>query len=115
MIVYVCSFTDITDPPRATNVSLNGIIELNCTAVANTFFWRENGQQLDNGINGVDITTVVVDGAQNIRMSTLRVPATDSAAANYTCTAVSNNPFTNDVSGPVVVRKQGNFTLNGCA
>ena len=107
----MCSFTDITDPPQDYNVSLNGIIELNCTAVANTFFWRENGQQLDNGINGVDIIIGVVDKARNIRMSTLRVPATDNAAVNYTCIAVTTNPFEQDVSDPAVVRKQGNSLL----
>ena len=52
----------------------------------------------------------VVNGG--IRKSTLRELATDDAATNYTCTA---NPFKQDVSNPVVVLKQGNFTLNGCA
>ena len=82
--------------------------EFICTAVGNTITWRANGQQIDEG-EKVDITTVIVNNALNIRMSTLRltVSATDNAV-NITCFAVSFSPgFTLIESNPAILLIQG--------
>ena len=83
--------------------------EFNCTAVANSITWRANGQQIDNGDEGVLVATVIV--LINIRMSTLRltVSSTDNAA-NITCFAVSFSlVITGSESWPVLLMVQGSI------
>ena len=87
----------------------NGTVELNCTAVGNQLFWEKNGKPLTDGSNGVIIKTKALNNALNIRMSTLRVPVTDDAPANFTCTAVITDSLHSAVSEPAVVLKQGNL------
>ena len=53
MILYLIA--DITVPPRAVNVSVNEVAEFNCTAVANSFTWQANGQQLDEDNEGEEV------------------------------------------------------------
>ena len=86
--------------------------EFTCTAVANSIFWRANGQQLDNGDEGVIVETVLVNGTLSIRMTTLRltVSSTDNAT-NITCFAASFSPSITTVeSQPVLLMVQGRFS-----
>ena len=112
--VYFCGlgaslkcFTGITIPPQAVNVSINGVAEFTCTAVANSFTWHANGQQLSDR-DGVSRTTVAVEEARDIRKSTLKmaVTATDNAT-NITCTAILLSPLSSDESKPVLLLVQG--------
>ena len=84
--------------------------EFNCTAVANSFAWFANGQQIDNGDEGVSIATVAVDGTQNIRISTLilTVSSTDNAT-NITCHVVLLTPISISSvdSNPALLLVQG--------
>ena len=99
--------TDITIPPRAVNVSVNGAAVFNCTAVGNSFIWRANGIEIDEGM-GTILMQVLVDGTEGIRRSTLRVSvsSTDNAA-NITCVAISSSPLSIDKSDPVLLLVQG--------
>ena len=104
----------ITIPPRAVNVSVNEVAEFNCTAVANTFIWQTNGQQIDEG-NVVKITNALVNGAQNIRISTLKLTVTSTNdTTNITCTAtlairqMKSVTLTIADSDPVLMLVQGN-------
>ena len=83
--------------------------EFTCTAVANSITWRANGQQIDNGNAGINVVTVIVNEAQNIHMSTLRltVSSTDNAT-NITCFVVSFSPgFTSNESQLILLMVQG--------
>ena len=90
--------------------------KFNCTAVANSITWKADGQQLDNGDEGVIESTVIVNGTLNIRMSTLRltVSSTDNAT-NITCFVVSFSPsLTTFESRPVLLMVQGRFECALC-
>ena len=95
---------DITIPPRAVNVSINGVAEFTCTAVANSFAWEANGQQRDNE-KGIVITSVLVN---EVHISTFRmtVSSTDNAT-NITCIAFRLTPLSSDVSNPALLLVQG--------
>ena len=91
--------------------------EFTCTAVANSFTWAlyPNGQQI-NEEEGVDITTTTVNGALNIRMSTLRVAVTSiDDAANIICTAFTLSPLSGIDSDPVLLQVQGRVENCLCA
>ena len=103
---------DITIPPQLVIVPIGTVVEFTCTAVANSFTWQANGQQLDNG-RGVFIMPVAVNEAQNIRMSTLRLTVSSiDDATNITCTAISLSPFSKVVSNPAPLIVQGRITNN---
>ena len=69
----------------------------NCTAVANSFVWRNNIIEIDEEM-GTILTPVLVDEMEGIRKSTVRVSvsSTDNAANNY-----------------YLLRYQFNSTING--
>ena len=91
MLYYV---TDITDPPRPVNASVNELAEFNCTAVSNTINWYRNGYQLEDDKNGAFISPIIEVNSQDIRMSTLTIKVTSTAdAGNITCTVVYNKPL----------------------
>ena len=101
------NIADITVPPRPVNISLNSVAEFTCTAVANGFAWKANGQQLDNE-DEVAILNAPVNELLNIRISTLRVLVTSTDNdTNITCVVVSLNPFTSDESDSVLLLVQG--------
>ena len=100
-------FTDITEPPQSVNVSINGVAEFTCTAIATSITWTANGQQLSN-IDGVSIATVAVDKTRNIRISTLRIPVSSTDdATNITCHAIVLTPISSVESSPVLLLVQG--------
>ena len=78
--------------------------EFTCTAVGTSLFWRANGIEIDEEM-GTTLTTVLVDGTEGIRRSTLRT-STDNAA-NITCTAISASPLASDESDPALLLVQG--------
>ena len=104
---YSLHLADITIPPQSVNISINGVAEFNCTAVANAFSWRANGQEIISG-KGFVITYVFL--ALYIRMSTLRmmVSSTDNAT-NITCLVISLSPFSFDISDPALLLVQGSY------
>ena len=79
--------------------------EFTCTAVAEFISWKANGQQIENGIL---VNVDVVNVAQNIRMSTLRmmVASTDNAT-NITCLVISLSSLSSDTSDPALLLVQG--------
>ena len=79
--------------------------EFNCTAVANSFTWQANGQQIDNGEEAV-ITPVLVNETKNIRMSTLTLMSV-SNSTNVTCTAIRVTNFSRADSDPALLLVQG--------
>ena len=94
----------ITIPPRAVNVSINGVAEFTCTAVANSFAWEANGKQRDNE-QDIIITSVVIN---EVHTSTFRmkVSSTDNAT-NISCIAFLLTPLSSDGSSPVLLLVQG--------
>ena len=99
---------EITIPPKSVNVSLNGVAEFNCTAVAANFVWKKNGMDVNNGI-GTVIKDTIVNEVQSIRKSMLKLTVSSviDIASNITCTAVKNSPFSNDESEPAILLVQG--------
>ena len=101
---------DIITHPQAVNVSINGVAEFSCTAVANSFVWEINGEQVDDNGERFVVMTVQINKAQlNVRKSTLimTMSSTDTAA-NITCTAISrSNPVTTAESDPALLLVQG--------
>ena len=105
-VFYTCA--DITIPPRAVNVSISGAAEFTCTAIATAFIWEANRVGIDEG-NEIAVTTIVLNKAQDLRMSTLRIVVSSSSynAVNITCIAVSLSPFTSEESDPALLLVQG--------
>ena len=103
-------------PPHSVNVSLNEVAEFNCTALhASTFFWLANNQTILNS-NGIEISPVILVGAESegIRMSILRVAVSSiDNATNITCSAVTLSPFTKNESDPALLLVQG-IIMHAC-
>ena len=97
----------ITIPPRSVNISLNGVADFICTGSADAFIWELNKEQIGNEM-GIVISTTLVNEADNIRMSVLRITAsTSDVSKNITCTAFSLNPLSTVKSEPAVLMVQG--------
>ena len=80
-------FSEITNPPRPVNVSVNGVANFSCTAVAQAFRWEANGVQIDN-TEEISINTVKEDGELRRSILSIKISSTDNAT-NITCTAIS--------------------------
>ena len=101
---------DITIPPQAVNVSVNGVAEFNCTAVADTCVWKANEDKIDER-EGVKINlTSIMPNSTTIRLCLLKLTVTSTDnATNISCTAVKRSPFTNVKSPSVLLHVQGSL------
>lgn len=79
-----------------------------CVAAGNIIWWTSDEGQLDNSQN-VDIVTVLVNEAENIRMSNLTIwVSSPENATNVTChasaVALSGITFANSQPGKLLVQ-----------
>ena len=112
---FVALIAVITDPPRAVNISVNGVAEFNCTASAPCssiiIIWTVN----ESETSGDYVTTRGVDG--NSVKSTIRLSAysVNNAATTYiTCTlTIIGNSIAQSIetSNPVLLMIQGKAIL----
>ena len=77
-------------PPQSTNISLNEVTFLNCTAIAEWIRWKINGQPVDNNTDFDESPqTVELNKTQELSRGTLKVVgSTDSNHTNITCFAI---------------------------
>ena len=96
----------ITIPPQSVNVSLNEVVEFNCTGVANTFVWKVNEIEINN-MEGFFIRQVTLAAEKSIRTSFMTMTVSSINATNITCTALKTSPLSNDESAPALMLVQG--------
>lgn len=115
----VCSITEIMDPPRSVNISLNEERVLTCTAIGDVINWKANNTRVEE-INIPEISPAIPIPINKTKSELKgQLHAIGSQIINHTwieCSVLqfSNQPFSIASSEPVLILVQGICIMLWC-